>query len=254
MRLPAGFLMLSFLLIILVIRTGSSTVQAKTPEVPYVKNSTVVADGIIGPNEYGGHFTDNATGISVYWEQNGTYIRIGLISPGSGWVSIGLGPRKVKMDGANIILGYMNGSNLMLFDEIGVGHNHIPDVQRGGTDNIINKAGNLKNGKLQLEFTIPMNSGDPLDQSFQPNGTYGFFLGYQEVAQDRTTYHTAHSQTYDLFIQPITKIIPPSPPTPTFPWNYALGGLASVFVVIAVVRYMTRPKVIRFKKKKTSAE
>lgn len=246
--------MLTFLILTAVIGAAAS-VQAKTPEVPYVKNTTVVADGIIGPNEYGGHFTDNATGISVYWEHNGTYMRVGLSSPGSGWVSIGLGPRNVKMNGANIIIGYMNGTNLSMFDEVGVGHNHIPITQRGGRDDIIDKAGSIKDGKLQIEFTIPLNPGDTLHQSLQPNGTYGFFLGYQAVAQDRTTYHTAHSQTYDFIIQPVAKTAPPRPSTQTFPWSYALGGLVSVLLVLIVVwRYVTRPKVIHFKKKERSAE
>jgi hypothetical protein len=229
---------------------GSSTVQAKTPTVPYVNTTNIVVDGIIGLDEYGGYFKDNATGVLVYWENNGTDIRIGLHSIGSGWVSIGLGPRQVKMDGANIILGYVDDSNhLSLFDEIGVGHNHFPDVERGGKDNIIDRAGSLKDGLLTLEFTLPLNSGDPLDQSLQQNRTYGFFLGYQEVTQDRFSYHTAHSPTYDFFIQAAPKIIPPIPPTPSYQWNYVLVGFVSVLTLIIVLNYLNRPKVIRFKKK-----
>ncbi len=153
------------------------------------------------------------------------------------------------MNGANIILGFVNDSNrLSLFDEIGVGHKHFPDVERGGKDNIVNKAGSLKEGILKVEFIIPLNSGDSLDQSFQTNNTYGFFLGYQETARDRSTYHSAFSATYDLFIEPVPVIIPQGPPPQTFQWSYVLWGFGFVIILIIVVNYVTRPKVIRFKK------
>ena len=249
MKTPSFFLIQSFLLLILIVTAGSSTVQAETHDVPYVKNSKVVVDGVIGLDEYGSNFLDNTTGISVHWEHNGTHIRLGLISRGSGWVSIGLGPRLVEMNGANIILGFVNDSNrLSLFDEIGVGRNHFPDVERGGKDDIVNKAGSLKEGRLQVEFIFPLNSGDSLDQSFQTNNTYGFFLGDQEIARDRSTYHSAHSATYDLFIEHVPEIIPQGPPIQTFQWNYVLWGFGFVLIVIIVVNYVNRPKVIRFKK------
>ena len=245
-----GWLVVLLLLVIglLTIPLGA---EGQPPTIPYVKKPKVVVDGVIGSDEYAAFFKDPKTNITVHWEHDGTNLYIGLVSPGTGWAAIGFGPRKTEMDGANMVIGYVatNGS-LILVDEIGVGHRHYPDVQRGGKDSILSKAGTEMNGKTVIEFTLPLNSGDPLDHNFQPGQTYAFFLGYHKTAKNTLSLHSAFSDTWDLYIES-TQGIETRPEETGSLWYYVLSLLAAGVLSAIIVHYVRRPKVIRFSQMKS---
>lgn len=237
------------LMITLFISLSTATGAVKVLSVPYKEDSNVVTDGLIGPDEYGGLYNDTSTHVVVYWEHNGTHINVGLVSYGTGWVSIGFGSKNVGMDGANIVIGYIDEEGeLVLTDEVGVGRNHFPDVEKGGRDDISAKAGSEEEGQTIIEFVFPLVSGDGLDHNFVVNRTYGFFLGYHESAKDLSTYHSARSDSLGLFIEPV-----PGEPTKPLTGNfkvyyYTIAFFSFVIVVGFMVRYFRRPKVIRFRK------
>ena len=190
--------------------------------VPYVNSSKVIVDGIITQGEYKGTYTNPPTGVSVYWEQDGQNILVGLVSKGTGWVSIGFGPKNTGMDGSNILIGFVDDSSgvLTLSDELGVGYEHYSDESRGGKDNIVKKAGTQDKGITTIEFVVPLNSGDVNDQVLQIGETYGFFLGYHKTADDFKTYHSDHSASLTLTIQNPKDVspkddVPKEPPKPT---------------------------------------
>ena len=190
--------------------------------VPYVNSSKVIVDGIITQGEYKGTYTNPPTGLSVYWEQDGNNILVGLTSKGTGWVSIGFGPKNTGMDGSNIIMGFVDDSSgvLTISDELGVGYEHYSDESRGGKDNIVTKAGTQDKGITTIEFVIPLNSVDVNDQVMQIGETYGFFLGYHKTADDLKTYHSDHSASLTLTIQNPKDVLPEDgapkePPKPT---------------------------------------
>jgi hypothetical protein len=217
------------------------------PQLPYVEDSAAVVDGSLETGEYGEIYRDSATGIEVHWEHNGSHLRVGLVSPGSGWVSIGFGPRGTGMDGANIVIGYVE-DGLVIIDEVGIGWNHFPDSEKGGEDDIVEAAGSIHEGRATLEFVFPLSSGDNLDHSFRANRTYGFFLGYHESAKDTSTLHTSRSDSLDLFIEPA----PQAPPDQDSPQDqvflYALATVAIVVLGSIAVRYLRRPKVVNFRR------
>lgn len=216
------------------------------PTVPYVPDSMVTADGVIGSGEYGFSYVDQSTDVAVYWEHDGSILRVGLVGSGTGWVSIGFGPRNVGMDGANMILAYMDEQgSAVIVDEVGVGHGHYPDTERGGRDDIHDWAVSQLGNATIVEFSIPMDSGDALDQSMEGNRSYGFFLGYHSTARDRSTYHTARSETIDVLIEAAPASPPPEPRG--FPW-VAVGSLGALIILATVVRIIRRPRVIRFRK------
>jgi hypothetical protein len=217
--------------------------------VPYVEDSAVVVDSSLETGEYGETYHDSATGIEVHWEHNGSHLRVGLVSPGSGWVSIGFGPKGTGMDGANIVIGYVDVEDGFVFlDEVGIGWNHFPDSEKGGKDDISEASGLIQEGRVILEFVFPLSSGDSLDHSFRANRTYGFFLGYHESARDTSTIHTSRSDTLDLFIEPA----PRAPPDQDSPLDrvylYALTSVALVMLGGIVAQYLRRPKGVKYRR------
>lgn len=163
----------------------------------------VTVDGRISEGEYAGQLTESTTGINLYWEQNGTDMRVGLTSPGTGWVAIGFNARGGGMDKGNIIIAAVAASStLAISDEVGVGFNHYSDLTQGGTNDVKSSAGTESGGKTTIEFIYPLSSGDKNDQSFGVGGTYAVFLAYHASEDGFTVYHTAHSKSLDVFVEP----------------------------------------------------
>jgi hypothetical protein len=151
------------------------------------------------------------------------------------------------MDGANIILGYVEDSGgLVILDEVGIGWNHFQDTERGGDDDISDASGSTQAGRTILEFVYPLASGDARDHSFRTNKTYGFFLGYHETAKDNAAIHTARSGSIDLFVEPA-----PQAPTDTDKsgldvFCYAIVSVAVLILAGFVAWYFRRPEIVRF--------
>ena len=233
----------AILLLLLTVRQ----IEAEAPVMPYVEDSAVVVNGSLDPGEYGAVYSDAGTGIDVHWEHNGSHLKVGLDSPGSGWVSIGFGPRGVGMDGANIVLGYVEeGGGLVILDAVGIGRNHFPDDERGGRDDISDASGSAEEGRTILEFVFPLSSGDGLDHNFRTNRTYGFFLGYHATAKDGSTYHTARSESIELFIEPAPEEADGPVNREPAVYYYALASVAILIAVGVATWYVRRPKIIRF--------
>jgi hypothetical protein len=235
---------------ILIILTVSNHVEADyISSIPYVEETLVVVDGNIAKGEYGGAFNETATGIVVHWEHNGSHIKVGLLSPGSGWLSIGFGPKGVGMDGANIIISYVEeDGSFVIIDAVGIGWNHFPDDEKSGEDDISEASASLHDKRVILEFVFPLASGDGLDHSFKANETQGYFLAYHETARDTVTIHTVRSDSLVLFIEPA----PQTPTDTSDPWIqenfYVLASFALLVLVGFSAWYLRRPRVIKFKR------
>lgn len=170
---------------------------------PFSESSNVVIDGEINDLEYTGSYVDSNTNMIVNWEHDGINIYVGLVSKGTGWVSIGFGPENAGMDGSNIIIGSVDdvSGSLTISDELGVGFEHFADSAQGGINDILDQMGSQNNGQTILEFIIPLNSGDVFDHAFEIGGVYSFILAYQISDDDIKKYHTDHSRSLSLVIQ-----------------------------------------------------
>ncbi len=145
-------------------------------------------DGAIGATEYA-HSTEVA-GVEVYWANDATYLRVGLVSPGTGYVAIGFDPVR-QMEGANMILGYVQDGNAYLRDDFGTEATaHMADVDGGGVDNILSAAGAEWTDQTVIEFIIPLDSGDPMDKPLVPGNTYTILVAYHDLIDGFTTRHS----------------------------------------------------------------
>jgi hypothetical protein len=235
-----------FIIILLLLTTIN---QVQNAVVPYVETSKVSIDGVVSKGEYAGNFSDPSTGMTVYWEHNSTDFFIALESHVEGWLAIGFGPRGIGMDGADMKIGYAENNGSVIHDEIGIGRTHYYDTSKGGNDDILSSAGLLNNRLQTLEFIIPLNSGDSLDQKFNSNITYGFFLAYQASVKDIGVIHSGFSKTFDLILEPT--------PNQTnqnsisyITMIYAAGVIMAILLIDLIIRAVKRPKVYRYSEMK----
>lgn len=161
---------------------------------PIVEEPTVASetgysiDGTIVSGEYAHEMT--ITGVDVYWTNDEYRLRVGLVSPGTGFVAIGFDPER-QMEGANFIIGSMHEGELTIRDDYG--HEslaHMEDTARGGEDNIIAAAGNEWPDQTVIEFIIPLDSGDTTDKPLLPGHQYTILVSYHSMLDSFSNQHT----------------------------------------------------------------
>jgi hypothetical protein len=145
-------------------------------------------DGVIKPGEYPGK--TNIGEVEVNWATDKNALRVGVVSPGTGWVAIGFDPATM-MDKANIILGAVVNGSVVARDDVGTGlFSHGPDTSSGGKDNLLAAAGREADGKTAFEFAIPLNSSDPADRALSIGQTVKVIVAYQATLDDFGERHT----------------------------------------------------------------
>lgn len=105
-----------------------------------------------------------------------------------GWVAVGFDPTD-RMAGANFLIGYVKDGVAMARDDFGVAPTaHAPDVNVGGTNNLISFSGTEIDGATSVTFVIPRDSGDSRDRPFKA-GKHQVILG-ASTADDFSSKHT----------------------------------------------------------------
>ncbi len=148
-------------------------------------------DGVITTGEYRHTLTDSATGIELSWQNDSTYLYVGLTSPGTGWVAIGFDPEQ-RMRGANIIIGAVENGEVVARDHSGTsptGH------REDSSGEIVQVAGTERSGKTTIEFSIPLQSDDPSDKALQPGQTVPVILAYHASSDSFSTRHSKRTTT-----------------------------------------------------------
>ena len=169
------------------------TKMEEAPEIPVVEEESAPAagysiDGAIGSTEYAN--STEIAGVEVYWANDATYLRVGLVAPATGFVAIGFDPVR-RMEGANFILGYVEDGKGYFRDDFGTESTaHIADVDLGGVENIVSSAGAEWVDQTILEFIIPLDSGDAMDKPLVPGNTYTVLLAYHDLQDGFTTRHS----------------------------------------------------------------
>ena len=148
-------------------------------------------DGVIATGEYRHTLADSATGIELSWQNDSTYLYVGLTSPGTGWVAIGFDPEQ-QMKGANIIIGAVENGGVVTQDHSGTAPTGHREDSRS---EIVQVAGTESAGMTTIEFSIPLQSDDPSDKALQPGQTVSIILAYNASSDSFTTRHSKRTTT-----------------------------------------------------------
>ena len=148
-------------------------------------------DGVISTGEYRHALTDSVTGIELSWQNDSTYLYVGLTSPGTGWVAIGFDPEQ-QMKGSNIIIGAVENGEAVARDHSGTSPTGHSEDSRS---EIVQFAGTESAGKTVIEFSIPLQSNDPSDKALQPGQTVSIILAYHASSDSFSAHHTKRTTT-----------------------------------------------------------
>jgi len=105
-------------------------------------------DGIIAEGEYQTSQIKDGFTIATRLSADGSTLQIAVSAQTTGWLSIGLGSR--KMDGSFMILGYVSDGKPSVSYELGKGYSHAPTPAPGVTS-FVAEAG----GVTTLEVSLP---------------------------------------------------------------------------------------------------
>lgn len=153
--------------------------------------SAPTSEGLVYTGEYRNNVYDPVTGMLLFWQNDATSLYVGLISPGTGWLSVGFGNRAGK-PGSNIILGAVADGAVTIQDNYGVTRQlHLADR----VSSIVTFGGSEELGQTTLEFVIPLASGDAQDTTLVPGQIVHVILAYQATRDSLTSEHTSYSMT-----------------------------------------------------------
>lgn len=93
----------------------TSTESMMNISIPYVDKHYGSSDGIIDPMEYENSYTDPVTGVTSYFEQNGTMLFLGLEAMTNGWIGVAWQNytssfRIAGLNNSDVLVGYVPGT------------------------------------------------------------------------------------------------------------------------------------------------
>jgi hypothetical protein len=132
-------------------------------------------------------------GMILQWRVEGERLRVILDAPSTGWVGIGFHP-DTKMKGANFIVGYVRGKEVVISDQVGTRiDRHDADTRIKGTQDVVAGGGSESGGRTRIEFLVPLVSGDAQDKPLKRGGRVPVLLCFG--SQDNfTRAHTVEAE------------------------------------------------------------
>jgi hypothetical protein len=153
-----------------------------------------VKDEIVGPGttppDTLGFVSVTSAGVTLKYKVDNTDLHCILSANTSGWIAVGFDPASMMQD-ANFIIGYVSSGSGFIRDDWGVSNTaHSSDISLGGTDDISLITASESGGLTELEFKIPLNSGDQYDSILELDQTYSILLA-RGNEDDYDSYHAA---------------------------------------------------------------
>ncbi len=133
-------------------------------------------------------------GMELSWRVAADALEVKVSAPTTGWVAVGFDPSRMMKD-ANILIGYVDGSSIVVTDQFGVATtSHRLDEAIGGRTDVTVIGGSESDGVTELHFSIPLDSGDERDRVLTPGSEYTVILAHGENdADDVESYHKARA-------------------------------------------------------------
>ncbi|MBD3370896.1 hypothetical protein GF402_11125 [Candidatus Fermentibacteria bacterium] len=125
-----------------------------------------------------------------------------ITAPTSGWVAVGFDPTSF-MSEANLIIGYVSAGSTSIRDDFGTGQtSHDADTTLGGTHDIVLVKGSEGSDPIQtqIEFRIPMDSGDDYDKALVEGTTYAVIFAYGSNGADDFSSGHVYAESVSLEI------------------------------------------------------
>ena len=117
--------------------------------------------------------------INLQWNVSGSQdLEVIVSAPTTGWIAIGFDPTS-QMKDANFVLCAVISGTATARDDFGVGsYTHSPDTVLGGADNVTVLGGSENAERTEVQFTIPLDSGDEYDRVLIPGNEYTVLLAH----------------------------------------------------------------------------
>jgi hypothetical protein len=145
-------------------------------EAPETYASKLLTEAELGDYSRGIELAD----MRFLWRLGEDSIDIKLAAPTPGWVAVGFNPETGEnMKGANLIIGFVRAGKAEVVDHYGtMKDKHKDDDKIGGQTNISNVSGSEAGGTTEVQFTIPLDSGDAKDTVVSRAGDNTVLLAY----------------------------------------------------------------------------
>eukprot|EP00004_Rigifila_ramosa_P011653 TRINITY_DN2495_c0_g1_i1.p2 TRINITY_DN2495_c0_g1~~TRINITY_DN2495_c0_g1_i1.p2 ORF type:complete len:365 (-),score=72.00 TRINITY_DN2495_c0_g1_i1:113-1207(-) len=141
----------------------------------------------VTPSDY--PFTVSISPVTLYWRFHNDYslIELALTVPCNGWAAFGIGD---SMTNSDIVMARFSGS--MQAQDMWATGTKAPktDIERGGTNDIIEFSGERTNGVLTVKYVRAVATTDANDHPFLFDAPTNILLAYHSSSNNFLTQHT----------------------------------------------------------------
>ena len=131
-------------------------------------------------------------GAVIHLAHDGQYLYLHLETEGEGWVAVGFNRPGGGMNGANMIIGYLNQGMPALREDIGRGRNHSEASVSAVREHYLI----YENGRINLEFSYPLDFPEGEDYSLgglEQGETYELIYATHSSSGEISRQHTGRS-------------------------------------------------------------
>jgi len=157
-------------------------------------------DGKIDPGEYVLKAEFDGGDQKLHWRFQGETIVFAMEAKTTGWVALGIDPEQV-MNEADMIFGWVTeDGRVNVVDAFATGPigPHPPDVELGGSADVLEYGGTQSDGVTTIEFSRTLNTGDRYDKEIPREGTLKVIWAYGESDDFEKFHVTAGYGTLDM--------------------------------------------------------